>query len=117
VAQNSLERGLEKQFDLTSRLLNGLCLIFGTRQELAERLTNLQVQAILFNPATKISLLISTLDSQVYSKTFLGDQSYHFVYPLEQVLIPSGTPIYQKCLEFSAQKNDGNIEGKDANAN
>jgi hypothetical protein len=117
VAQNSLERGLEKRFNLTSRLLDGLCLIFGTRQELAERLTHPQTQAVLLNPATEVSLLISTPDSQVHSKTFLGEQSYHFAYPLEQLLIPSGTLIFQKYFEFSAQKSVDSIKGKAINDN
>jgi len=100
VAQNNLERTVTRRFGLLEKSLEGACLIFGSKEETANRLAS-EARLILSDPETTAALEISAIDKTVTSGVVRGPEKYTYTYPIKEALIPPETDIIEQYRQFA----------------
>ena len=100
-AQNNMERAAVQRFDLPEKSLEGACLIFGTKEETADRLMTPHARLILSDPTATASLDLSVSSKTVTSGVRRGQDHYSHTYPIKEALIPPETDLVTQYHNFS----------------
>jgi len=109
------EQRMEGCYQLTSRSLKGLCLIFGTPEEAIGHLPNPDNRVLLANPDTETTIRIAIHEGQVTSRVKTPSTTYVYSYPITQALLPTNLDLAQEFIEFTHADDRAFDHGDDGN--